>query len=128
MAQSTIVLIEDDEILSTVMYEELSRAGFRVYRAGDGESGLKLIVSKEPDLVLLDLELPKKSGFEVLAAVKGADATKKIPVVVMSVLESDEDVRKAMSLGAKDYFIKSQHPVGELIDMVKQGFIGATGG
>lgn len=70
MAQTKILLVEDDEILAKVLYEELSEAGFEVKQAFDGEVVLAMAKSEKPDLILLDLILPKKNGFEVLAELK----------------------------------------------------------
>ena len=119
MKKSKIVLIEDDEVLSIVMREELGRAGFNVSLAFDGEKGIRLVRSKKPNLVLLDLMLPKKSGFDVLKELKKDPKTKDIPVVILTVLSLDEDIQKALRAGASDYFVKSQHTALELVEMIK---------
>ena len=123
MAKTKIVLIEDDEILSKVVSEELKEAGFDVARAFDGEAGLNLVKSKKPDLVLLDLILPKKHGFEVLQELKKSPPTKEIPVIILTMLGSDEDIKKGLELGANDYIVKSQHAVAEIIEKIKNFFI-----
>ncbi len=122
MEKFKIALIEDDEVLSIVMREELGKAGFNILLASDGEKGIQLVRSKKPDLVLLDLMLPKKSGFEVLEELKKDPKTKSIPVVILTVLSMDENIQKALRAGAKDYFVKSQHTVLELIEMIKGFF------
>jgi DNA-binding response OmpR family regulator len=114
-----IVLIEDDEIISKVLRIELVGAGFDVTLAEDGQAGLAAVRKKMPALVLLDLVLPKKHGFEVLAALKKSPKTRKIPVTILTALGSDEDMKKGLGLGAKDYYIKSQHAVGEIVKKVK---------
>jgi DNA-binding response OmpR family regulator len=119
LKKKNIVLIEDDEILSLVMQEELSKAGFTVFVASDGEAGLKLVQSKKPDLVLLDLVLTKKSGYDVLKVLKESPDTKDIQVVIMSVLSGGDDIQKAMGLGAHDYIVKSQHAINEIVDKIK---------
>lgn len=119
LRKMNIVLVEDDEILSIVMKEELSKAGFKVFVAADGEAGLGLIKSKKPNLVLLDLMLTKKTGFEVLEELKKSPDTKDIPVIILSVLSTDEDIQKSYKLGADEYFVKSQHTVSELIEKIK---------
>jgi DNA-binding response OmpR family regulator len=124
MKKPKIALIEDDEVLSIVMQEELAKAGFDVSLAFDGEKGIKLVRSKKPDLVLLDLLLPKKSGFEVLQELKKAPQTKSIPVVILTVLSMDEGIQKALRAGADDYFVKSQHTALELVEMIKNFFAG----
>ncbi len=119
MKKPKITLIEDDEVLSIVMREELVKAGFDVLLAFDGEKGVRLVRSKKPDLVLLDLLLPKKSGFEVLQELKKDPRTKSIPVVILTSLSMDEGIQKALRAGADDYFVKSQHTSLELVEMIK---------
>ncbi len=118
-----IVLIEDDKILSKVIYEELKEAGFVVHRAYDGIEGLKLVKSKKPDLVLLDLILPGKHGFNVLKELKASSETNGIPVIILTMLGSDDDIKKGLVLGANDYIVKSQHAVSEIIEKVRD-FLG----
>lgn len=122
MKKTKIVIIEDDEVLSIVMQEELGRAGFNVLLAADDEKGIQLVRSKKPDLVLLDLMLPEKSGFDVLKELKKDPKTKDIPVVILTVLSMDESIQKALLAGASDYFVKSQHTVLELVEMIKNFF------
>lgn len=120
MKKFKIALIEDDEVLSIVIQEELSKAGFDVLLASDGEKGTKIVMSKKPDLVLLDLMLPKKSGFDVLKELKEDPKTKNIPVVILTSLSMDESIQKALQSGAADYFIKSQHTALELVEIIKK--------
>lgn len=122
MAKLKIVLIEDDEILAKVVYEELCDADFDVFQAFDGEEGLKLVRSEKPDLVLLDLILPKKYGFDVLEELKKSPVTRNIPVIVLTMLGRDDDIKKGLRLGANDYIVKSQHAVGEIVDKVNNFF------
>ena len=88
-----IVLIEDDEILSKVIYEDLQEAGYKVYRAFDGDEGLKMVKSEKPDMIILDLVLPKKDGFEVLKEIKKDNETKDIPVIIVSNLGQDVEIK-----------------------------------
>lgn len=119
MSAQKIVLVEDDEILSKVLSTELSDAGFEVSQAFDGEAGLELVRSKQPDLVLLDLILPKKHGFAVLEELKKSPETKAIPVIILTLLGEDEDIKKGLRLGANDYLVKSSHAIGEIVDKIK---------
>lgn len=123
MKKNRIVIIEDDEILAKVLYTELSEAGFDVSQAFDGEAGLELVRSKHPNLVLLDLILPKKHGFEVLEELKKSPETKAIPVMILTLLGEDEDVKKGMRLGADDYLVKSSHAIAEIVEKVKNFFV-----
>lgn len=122
MNAQKIVLIEDDEILSKVLHAELVGAGFNVSQAFDGEAGLELVRSKKPNLVLLDLILPKKHGFEVLEEMKKSPDTKDIPVIILSLLGEDEDIKKGLKLGANDYLVKSNHAVAEIVEKIKNFF------
>lgn len=119
MAQTKILLVEDDKILAKVLYEELTEAGFSVRQAFDGESVLAMAKEVKSDLILLDLILPKKHGFEVLEELKNSPKTAGIPVVILTMLGSDEDLKKGLQLGADDYIVKSQHAVAEIIEKVK---------
>lgn len=120
MKKQRIVLIEDDAIMSLVMKEELGKVGFDVTIARTGQNGLRQVAAKMPSLVLLDLVLPDISGYEVLKRLKGDDATKKIPIIILTALSMDENISKVMVAGASDYFVKSQHAVIELIEMIEQ--------
>lgn len=102
-----IVVVEDEEILQKALSIELLGAGFEVMSAFDGIAGLSLIQKEIPDLVLLDLTMPKLNGFDVLKELQTKTETKSIPVIILSNLGQVEDKEKAMSLGATDYFIKS---------------------
>lgn len=117
-----IALIEDDEILAEVLYAELVEAGFEVVPAFDGNEGLKQVRSNHPDLVLLDLILPEKHGFDVLAELKKSPDTANIPVIILTLLGEDEDIKKGLKLGAQDYIVKSSHSIAEIVEKVKNFF------
>ena len=118
-----ILLIEDDEILSKVLNEELKELGFDIIQSFDGEDGLKKITDVKPDLVLLDLILPKKHGFDVLEEMKSNSEVKDIPVIILTMLGRDEDIKKGLQLGANDYIVKSQHAVSEIVEKIKEFFV-----
>jgi len=120
--KTKIVLIEDDQILVKVLFEELKEAGFEVEQAFDGEEGLNLVKSSKPDLVLLDLVMPKKHGLEVLAELKKDPQTSAIPVIIITMSSGDEDVKRGLQMGANDYIVKSQHAVAEIIEKIKNFF------
>jgi DNA-binding response OmpR family regulator len=119
MKKKNIILIEDDAILSKVVNEELEDADFKISTAFSGREGLDMVRSELPDLILLDLILPEIHGFDVLAELKKDPKTKNIPVIILTMLGSDDDIKKGISLGAQDYIVKSQHAVGEIIEKVK---------
>jgi DNA-binding response OmpR family regulator len=126
MSTEKIILIEDDEILSKVLFTELSDAGFKVLQAFDGETGLELIKSSQPDLVLLDLVLPKKLGLEVLEELKDSTDTENIPVIILTLLGEDEDIKKGLALGAEGYLVKSTYTAVDVVGKLKNFFAGKS--
>ena len=119
MTQTKILLVEDDAILAKVLYGKLSEAGFEVNQAFDGEVGLAMAKSGKWDLILLDLILPKKDGFEVLAELKNDLSARSMPVIILTMLGADEDIKKGLQLGADDYIIKAQHAIREIVEKIK---------
>ena len=122
MAHQRITIIEDDEILAKVLSEELEERGFKILRAKDGVEGLELVTDKKPDLVLLDLLIPRKNGFSVLEELKANPSTPAIPVIILSMLGHDDEIKKGLQLGANDYIVKSQHAAGEIVDKIEAFF------
>ena len=115
-----IVIVEDERILANVLEEKFTREGFAVKVAYSGEEALPLIKKNHPELILLDLVLPKKSGFDVLKDLKADPELKMIPVIILSNLGEAEDLKKGLELGAEDYLIKAQHPLKEVVEKVKR--------
>jgi len=115
-----ILFIEDESALQKTFRDILEREGYEMISALDGESGLRLAKSQKPDLILLDLILPRKDGFEVLKELKEDEATKEIPVIVLTNLEDIESVEKAIELGATTYLVKAQYTLEEVIQKVKK--------
>jgi DNA-binding response OmpR family regulator len=121
-----VLIIEDEEALLSVLREKLERGGFEVFGAKNGDEGLEMAKSKNPDIILLDLILPKRSGFDVLAALKKDPNLQIIPVFVLSNLAEDENLKKALQMGAEDYFVKSQHPINEVVEKVRDRLSGKS--
>ncbi len=117
-----ILIIEDESALQKTLGEILSQQGYEVLSALNGEVGLKLAQSKKPDLILLDLILPKIHGFDVLKKIKDNPETREIPVIVLTNLESIEDIKKAMELGATTYLVKANYSLEELTIKINQVF------
>ena len=115
-----ILIVEDEKVLSDLVENEFDSMGFDARVAGDGELAIKLARSFDPDVIMLDLVLPKKGGFDVLKELKIDPALKTIPVIVLSNLSGDESVRMAMTFGADDYFIKTQSSIFEIIGKVQK--------
>jgi DNA-binding response OmpR family regulator len=116
---SRILIVEDEEFLSKALSDNFEAEGFSVSRAQNGEVALTQIEKQKPDMILLDLLLPRKGGFEVLEELKKNPDWSLIPVVVLSNLGGDEQIKRALEMGADDYFVKSQHPIEEVIEKVK---------
>jgi CheY-like chemotaxis protein len=102
-----ILLVEDDKFFREFYAQKLREKGMEVFQAGNGDEGLKNVFSNVPDIILLDLIMPIKDGFEVLAELSKSEVTKSIPVLVFSTLGQDKDIQKAMTLGARGYVNKS---------------------
>lgn len=115
-----VLIIEDDKFLSELMSTKLSKEGFDMTLATDGESGVQQAGEVLPQIVLLDLMLPSMSGFEVLEKLKANDATRDIPVMILSNFGQESKVKKAMELGAVDYLVKANFTTGEIIEKIKQ--------
>ncbi len=117
--KKTILIAEDDEHISKVYEIKLAKEGFVTSLARDGEEAIEKIIAEKPDLVLLDLMLPKKDGFGVLEDIKKIPALAHIPIIVLSNLGQQVDQDRAMALGAREYIVKVNHPIQEVIDKVK---------
>lgn len=122
-----ILIVEDEKALVEVLRDEFALHQFEVVVAMNGEDALRVLRTAKPDLMLLDLLLPKKNGFEVLEEMKADAELRDIPVIVLSNLGQDEDIKKAISLGAVDYFVKTQHPIKEIIQKVQQYLVQGPG-
>ncbi|MDP3726102.1 MAG: response regulator [bacterium] len=115
-----IALIEDDKILSDSVYSGLKDAGFAVVRAFDGEEGLKVVETEKPDLVLLDILLPKLNGLDVAKKLKSNPLTKAIPIIILSVLDKSASVAEALDSGVYEYMAKGNLTVEEIVARVKE--------
>ena len=111
-----ILLVEDDRFLIKAVYTKLTQKGFEVVLANDGDEAISKAKTEKPDLVLLDMVLPKKSGFEVLRAIKGDPETASIPVFILSNLAQDQDIQEGKALGAEDYIVKSNTSLSAIVD------------
>ena len=117
--RSSILIIEDERSFRRI-YEDLLKAeGYNVLAAEDGESGWQIASAEIPDLIVLDLALPKLHGFEVLKNIRSHPSTKNIPVLVMTVLGEQQDIRKGFELGANDYLVKGYYTPGEMLNKVR---------
>ncbi|NQU77622.1 response regulator [Candidatus Falkowbacteria bacterium] len=115
-----ILLIEDDNFLSGIYVAKFEMEGFEIIAERRGEEGQKIAKKEKPDVILLDILLPGKDGFAVLKELKTDAATSRIPVIVMTNLSEDSNVKKAFDLGATDYLVKAHFLPAEIIDKVKK--------
>lgn len=118
--KTKILIVEDDEFLANIYQTKFEIEGFKVFVAGDGEQGLKIASTKAPEIILLDVLLPKLDGFAVLEQLKKDSATKDIPVILLTNLGQKEDVQKGLKMGAVDYLIKAHFKPSETVDKVKK--------
>lgn len=102
-----ILIVEDEMTLSTALYTKLSHSGFDTTVANDGEQAMEILGKEQYDLILLDIILPKKDGFKILAE-KKKTVNAETPTIVITNLSEKEDLAKAKALGARDCYIKSQ--------------------
>ena len=104
---ATIAVIEDDETIRTLLQMLLKNAGFTSVRTAErGDTGLELVRRHKPDLVLLDLMMPGIDGFEVIRRLRADEATKDLPIIILSALNSEQDISKGFQLGANDFINK----------------------
>lgn len=115
-----LIIVEDEVSLASILKNKFEDNGFVVSIASDGDEAFPLIKNTKPDIILLDLILPGKSGFDVLKEVKSDKDTMMIPVIILSNLGEPETIDRGMSLGATDYFVKTQHPINDIIEKVKE--------
>ena len=114
-----IMIIEDDRFLSSLMKARLEKEGFAVIQAFDGEEAMEMLKQELPSLVILDLIMPKVTGFEVLKSISVTPQLSKVPVVIVSNLAQDSDIEKARELGAKEYFVKVKVSIDDLVERIK---------
>jgi DNA-binding response OmpR family regulator len=115
-----ILMIEEDKFLRKIYRNKFCQVGFEFLEATNGEEGINKIIAEKPDIVLLDLMLPKKSGFDVLVETKSKKETKNIPVIVLSNLAQETDIQRTISLGANDYLVKTEVSLSQVVDRVKE--------
>jgi DNA-binding response OmpR family regulator len=119
--KNKILLVEDDSMIVRMYQRKLEKEGFSVTLAFNGEEGLAVLKKEKPDIVLLDIMMPKMNGIETLKAIKADSALKNIPVVILTNLgDRPEDVQKCKDLGAEDYWVKANVPLKEITERIKK--------
>lgn len=117
--QKKILLVEDDNGLANVYKMRLETEGFLVHRVPNGEDALAASIEFKPDLIVLDVMMPKVSGFDVLDILRNTPETANIKVVMLTALSQDSDKEKANKLGADDYMVKSQVVIADVVERIK---------
>jgi DNA-binding response OmpR family regulator len=115
-----ILIVDDEKELSSLFKTSLEAEGFEVQYCGDGESALQVARNFRPDFILLDLMMPRLSGFEALELFRSTYETSAAKIVIFSALNEDEDIRRAKQLGADDYIVKSSTSFMNVIARIKE--------
>lgn len=115
-----ILLVEDDDRLASVYETRLQAEGFTTKRVANGEDALAMALQVKPDLILLDVMMPKVSGFDVLDILRNTPETSSIKIIMLTALSQESDRQRAVSLGVDDYLIKSQVVIADVVDRVKK--------
>ena len=115
-----VLIIEDDQRINKVYTTKLLVERVKAITALDGEEGLRKIYSEKPDLILLDLMLPKKSGFEILKEIKADPKVKDIPVLILSNLAQEKEIEEGLALGALDYLVKTNYSIQQVMEKINK--------
>ncbi len=115
-----ILIVEDDPILLKMYSEKFTFEGFSVLNARDGEEALKVAVESSPDIILLDIMLPKMSGTDFLEKYRGVNSGKNTPVLALTNLAEEEEKQKALKLGVKEYLVKAMQTPEQVVEKIKK--------
>ena len=117
-----VLLVEDDAFLREICSKKLTKEGYTVHEAIDGEQALEGVKKIKPDIILLDIILPAIDGFQILSEIKANsdEAISKVPVIMLSNLGQDDDIKKAMDMGANDYLVKAHFTTEEIVTKIKK--------
>ena len=115
-----VLIVEDDVMLNKIYQTKLGIVGYKVFAAYDGEEGIKKMEEAVPNIVLLDLMLPKKNGFEVLETVKQNIKLNHVPIVILSNLGQGDDIERGRALGADDFLVKSNVKLEMVLEKIEQ--------
>jgi two-component system phosphate regulon response regulator PhoB len=115
-----ILIVEDDDSLANVYITRLQAEGFDTKRVPNGEDALATTISYQPDLILLDVMMPKVSGFDVLDILRNTPETTNVKVIMLTALSQDADKERAQSMGVDDYLVKSQVVIADVVDKIKE--------
>jgi DNA-binding response OmpR family regulator len=114
-----ILLVEDDDALASVYMMRLKAEGFNIRRVANGEDALAAAKEHKPDLILLDVMMPKVSGFDVLDILRNTPETANLKIIMLTALSQESDKQRAQGLGVDDYLVKSQVVISDVVDRIK---------
>ncbi len=118
--RTKILLIEDDPFLLGMYSQRFESDGFEVCMASDGPKGFEIAKQCQPDLILLDILIPKMNGFDILKKIKQEELTKDIPVIILTNLSQKEEIEQGLAMGAEEYLIKAHYVPSEIVEKVKE--------
>ena len=120
MEKVKILVIEDDDFFRNTVAKRLEREGFEALTTGNSKEALEILETKKPNIVLLDIILPGMDGFELLSIIKKTESIKNVSVMILSNLGQKQDIEKALSLGAKDFMIKVNVNLDQIVERIKK--------
>ena len=120
--KGTILIVEDEPVFRLIYRGVFEHDGYEVLEAMDGESGWSMAIENKPDLILLDLILPKASGYEVLQRIRNDETIKNVPVMIFSIMGAEKDIQKALELGANHYRVKGTNSPRDILKEINTLF------
>lgn len=125
MAEAPVILlVEDDPFLSALLRARLQNEGFIILHALDGQQAVEMLKATKPSLILLDLILPKRSGFEVMEMIQSNPELNRSPIIIISNLGQESDIQRGRELGAIEYFVKAKTSIDDLVAKIRQFLTG----
>lgn len=116
----TVLLVEDDDNLAAVYETRLQAEGFNTKRVANGEDALSTAIAVRPDIIVLDVMMPKVSGFDVLDILRNTPETANMKIIMLTALSQESDKERAKALGVDDYLVKSQVVISDVVDKIKE--------
>lgn len=115
-----ILIIDDDPVVHNLLSDALKKEGYEVFISREGSSYSDRITKDKPDLILLDIIMPDLNGFQILEEIKNKSSAPGIPIIILSSFFEKDSVKKAMDLGAEDYWLKSDFTISQLVEKIKK--------
>jgi DNA-binding response OmpR family regulator len=115
-----ILIVEDDLFLLKIKQAKLIQSGYEVFTAHDGEEALQILETHTPDIIILDVAMPILNGFDTLQRIRNTEKYTHIPIIILTNLNQDSDIKRGMDLGATDYLVKSNVSVDDVIARIKK--------